>query len=302
MRHVRRIRWVLAVGCCIAAMGGGIVAAAETPEQLLASAKQAFDRKDFSRARRLAQRVVERHAASPVVVDAWLVVVDSLLETQDHTGAFEQCEKLLEAHPQTKYRTAILRREYEIGEVLAASQYSVAFVKVKRLQEGVKALERVIEHAPFGTLADRAVYAIGEAYFNDGDYEAARDHYDRLLKQYPNSELIIRARVRRATCNQKLVAGSPYDMRPVERAKADMDVLVKLSGNREVAAQAAEMGELLARGDYETGLFYFGRANIEGGVRYMKAVIVRYPETEYAARALRIMEFLGAAAEREEKP
>jgi outer membrane protein assembly factor BamD (BamD/ComL family) len=302
MRHARRIHWLLAAACGFAALGGGRLVAAETPEQLLASAKQAFDRKDFSRARRLAQRVVDKHPASAVVVDAWLVVVDSLLESQEHTAAFEQCEKLLEAHPQTKYRTAVLRREFEIGQVLAASQYSVAFVRFKRLQEGVKILERVIEHAPFGTLADRAVYAIGEAYFHDGDYEAARDQYDRLLKHYPNSELIIRARVRRATCNQKLVAGSPYDMRPVEQAKADMDVLVKLSGNKEVAAQAAQMGELLAQGDYETGLFYFGRANIEGGVRYMKAVINKYPDSEYAGRARRILEFLGAEAKSQEKP
>jgi outer membrane protein assembly factor BamD (BamD/ComL family) len=148
----------------------------------------------------------------------------------------------------------------------------------------------VIEHAPFGPLADDAVYAIGEAYYRQADYERALEHYERLIKQYRDSALLIRARVRRAACNAKLSEGAPYDLEPAEQAKKDMDLLVRLSGDEELAGQAREMRDVLARSDYETGLFYFERRNIHAGIRYLGAVVARYPESEYAKRARRILE------------
>lgn len=301
MRHGGPLACALAVAAGILVPAGPLRAAEETPEQLVASAKQAFDRKDYRQARRLASRVVARHATSPVVVDAWLVVVDSLMEERDLSRAYNECEKLLTAHPDTKHRTAILRREFEIGDALAASRGRFLLFTISRLEDGVQILERVIERAPYGPLADHAVYAIGEAYFREGDWDQARAAYDRLLKDYPNSELLVRARVRRAACNQKLIQGPAYDLKPVEEARRDMDLLAGQSGNERLATHARQMRDVLARGDYESGIFYFRRINPEAGVRYMKAVIARFPDSEYATRAKRILAAVETAA-REETP
>jgi outer membrane protein assembly factor BamD (BamD/ComL family) len=45
----------------------------------------------------------------------------------------------------------------------------------------------------------------------------------------------------------------------------------------------------MALGDYDSGLFYFNRYSIEGGVRYMRAVMARYPDSQYSERAERIL-------------
>jgi len=273
------------------------------PVQTLAAAKRAFDLKHYRRARRLASLVVTRHPTSPVVVDAWLVVIDSHIARRNWSRAYQECEKLLAAHPQTKYRTSVLQREFQIGQQMAKAHAWVLVFRVKRLEEGVKVLERVIEHAPFGPLAPKALYAIGEAYYHDGNYQAARDFYDRLLKQYPRCELVIRARVRRATCNQRLAEGPPYDLAPAEAARRDMEDLARLSGNRRVAEYARSLRDTMAQADYDSGLFYFRRFTIEGGVRYMKAVIARYPDSDYAHRARRILALvqrLTKAAQEEE--
>lgn len=264
----------------------------ETAEQRLLAAKQAFDRKDYSRARSLASRIVTREPASPVAVEAWLVVIDSYTEQENWTRAFEECEKLLTAHPHTKYRMAVLRRELQLGEAIAASHVPMLFFRLSRLEEGVKVLERVIEHAPFSPLAERALYAIGEARFRDGDYAAARDAYERLLKDYPNSDLVIRARVRRATCNQRLALGPPYDLTPAQAAQADMEDLARMSGSERVARYARELRDMMARAEYESGIFYFNRYGLESGVRYMNSVVARYPGTEYAERASRILDLV----------
>ncbi len=261
----------------------------QPPEQVLSDAKRAYDRKAYGRARRLAARIVDRAPTSPVAEDAWLVVIDSHIARRNWPRAFEECEKLLARHPQTRHHGAILRREFQIGEALAASHVWLLFFRLSRLDEGIRVLERVIEHAPFGPLADRALYAIGEARFRDGDYRAAAEAYDRLLKQYPNSDLVIRARVRRATANQRLAEGPAYDSVPAEAARRDMEDLARMSGSKRVARYARDLRDMTARGDYDSGLFYFSRYSIDGGVRYMKAVMARYPDTELADRAERIL-------------
>lgn len=274
---------LLAAGC------GGPWTARLTPEQTLAEAKRAYDRKNYSRARATAQRLLRRGPASPLAVDARLVVIDSYMAQKSWPRAYQECERLLDAHPQTKHRSAVLQREFDIAKALTASHAYVLFFRVSRREEGVKAFERIIEHAPFGPLADRALYEIGEAHYRAEDYQAAHDAYDRLLRQYPNSPLVIRARVRRATTNQRLAEGPAYDLAPAEAARRDMDDLARMSGNERVAQYARSLRDTMAQADYDSGLFYFERFSIEGGTRYMKAVMARYPDSEYSERAERIL-------------
>ena len=283
-------------GWPLAALGLGLalVAGCGNParvpaEQRLADARRAFSRGSYGRARSQANRVLRWHPTSPVVADAWLVVIDCYIAQRNWPRAFEQCEKLLAAHPQTKQYTAVLRREFQIGEALAAARVWLFFFTAKRTEEGVRVLERVIERAPAGPMADRAVYAIGEAYFRAEDYEKARAAYARLLKDYPNGSLVIRARVRRATANQRLAEGPAYDDEPARAARRDMEDLARMSGNERVARYAHDLRDMTARGDYDAGLFYFSRYSIDGGARYMKAIMARYPDSEYSDRAERIL-------------
>ena len=285
-----RMGWPLAALGVGLALAAGCGSPSRVPaEQRLADARRAFGRKSYGRARSQAKRVLRWHPTSPVAADAWLVVIDSYIAQRNWPRAFEECEKLLAAHPQTKHYTAVLRREFQIGESLAAARVWLLFFTAKRTEEGVRVLERVIERAPTGPMADRAVYAIGEAHFRDRDYAKARAAYERVLKEYPNGSLVIRARVRRATANQRLAEGPAYDHEPAQAARRDMEDLARMSGNERVARYARDLRDMTARGDFDAGLFYFGRYSIDGGVRYMKAIMARYPDSEYADRAERIL-------------
>jgi outer membrane protein assembly factor BamD (BamD/ComL family) len=276
-------------------------AAQVTPDGLLASAKGAFDRQEYVSARQLARRVVRQHPTAPQVVDAWLVLIDSLAKLENHPRAAQECERLLAAHPQTRHRSAILRREFEIGKALAHSHARLLFFRFSRREEGAEVLEKVIAHAPFGPLADDSILAIAEAHLAARDFAVARDQYDRLLKHYPDSDLAIAARVRRAVCNMHLSAGAAYDPEPAEEARKDLELLSRVSGDAEIAARARAVRDVMAQGDYEAGLYYLRQGNLEGGVRYLEAVVAKYPDSEYAARARRLLA-TARDAQAKEKP
>ncbi len=283
-----------------AALGLSCLGAGATSRQLLLEAKNHFDRQEYSRARRLAQKVAKADPTSPVALEAWLLVVDCYMKEDKPLKAYQECERLLSAHPRTKYRSAIVKREFTIGRQICLARARKGLFGLVGAQEGIDILNKVVERAPFGPLADDAVFTIGEAYFIGGDYEAARDQFDHLIKNYPRSELAVRARVRRAYCNARLVEGAPYDLTPVVEAKRDLEALSRISGDETLRRQASEMRDILARSDYEAGLLYFRKGNIEAGMRYMRAVRARYPKSEYAERARRIIELV-TAAEAEER-
>lgn len=282
-------RWAAVLAAAWCTLGPAVPALAAEPADTLEEAKKAFDRKRYERAASLAKRVVKRHPATREAEEAYLVWIDALFERAKYSSAFDAAEKMLDNYPRSRLRTAALRRELKLGDALTRAELDLLVVSLSRLEEGVKVLERVVERAPFGPLADDAVLTIADAYLRVGKYVEAREQYDRLLRSYPNSPLGLRARVSRALCNYRLSRQAAYDTAPAEQAKRELEILSKVSGDEELARRTDEMRDLLAHGDYATGLFYVRRGNFKGAARYMEAVVAKYPKSEYAGRAKRII-------------
>ncbi len=287
------MRWAAALAAATCLAGGRAVA--DEPSEMLAEARKAFDRKGYERAVSLARRVIRRHGDSEAAEEAYLVLIDGLIEQTQYISAYEACEKMLDAYPRSRHRTGVLRREVKIGDSLTRAELDLYLTRLSRLSEGVNVLNRVVERAPFGPLADDAVLTIADAYMRAARYEEARDEYGRLLRQYPNSPLGLRARVSRALCSYRMSNEAAYDTAPAEQARRELEILSRVSGDEELARRMAEMRDLLAHGDYATGLFFVRQGNLGGAARYMEAVVAKYPKSEFAGRAKRIIAEIRAA-------
>jgi outer membrane assembly lipoprotein YfiO len=262
-----------------------------SPRELLAEAKRAADRNEPAAAQKLAEQVIAQAGDPALTEEARLMLVDALVAQGHHLPAYEQCEKFLDAHPRSAQRSNVLRREFDIAQALAEPRGSATAISASRLQDAVRVFEKVIEHAPFGPLADQAIFAMAEAHRQRRDYEEARDGYERLLKNYPHSSLSRRAIVGRTACNYRLSQSSPNDTKAAEDASRDLDLLAKSPGEAaDLVEQRHALRDTIARGDYEAGLFYFRSDNVTAGLRYIEAVLVKYPDSTYAARARRIFE------------
>lgn len=287
---------VLATGLlAVASLVQGAAPAPDSARGMLAVARAAYEAKAYGQAQGLAEKLLERYPDSGVATEGWLLLIDALASQDKYMAGFEQCEKLLKAQPGTRSRSEVLRREFELGKSLCQSRGSVLVFSYSRLQDGVRVLERVVEHSPFGPLADDAVFAIAEAQRQQGNYEDARDQYEHLLKNYSRSDLARRAMIGRAACNYHLTQGAPYDPTPAEEAAKDFDILARAAGGaKEVTERRDALHDVIARGSYDAGIFYFRNGNVEAGMRYLASVIAKYPRTKYADRARRILKEVAA--------
>lgn len=100
------------------------------------------------------------------------------------------------------------RARYEFGNSL--------FLAAGRPDSAATWYRRVLREDGEQSVARRALYGLAEAYWAQGDTAAARETYERLVEQYPASELVGRARRRLdqqgepTTENRSLQADSLY--------------------------------------------------------------------------------------------
>ena len=280
-------------------------AADESPRALFRSARKALHRKDYAAAQRLARRLLSQHEGSPLRVEAHLLLIEALHERGRPLAAARECQALLDSRPDTRHRGTVLFYMLRAGKALTEATGTVLVFRYSRAAEGIDVLEKVVERSPFGQWADDAVFAIAEALRRKGDFAEARDQYERLLRNYSHSKHLRLARYGRALCNAQLAGDAPYDVDPARKAAEDFDILTHAWGKKELLTRPRNaIREKLARADYQSGIFYFRRENLEAGVRYMHAVIDRYPKSAYATRARRILDRIKElrTPQREEKP
>ena len=121
------------------------------------------------------------------------------------------------------------------GQVDHQKLYNIAYLDVTKgnYKMAIKGFEDYLQSFPNTSLADNAVYWIGECYYIQKDYPQSQKWYEKLIKEYPKSEHIASARLK--------FAMSMYNQRYITKAKQYFLDVVKDYPGTEEANQAAEM-------------------------------------------------------------
>lgn len=136
------------------------------------------------------------------------------------------------------------RARYEFGNSL--------FLAAGRPDSAAVWYRRVLEEDGEHPVARRALYALAEAYWEQGDTTAAQQAYERLIRQYPSSDLTVRAR-------QRLSRGG---------------------------AQSGEQRSVSADSMYARAYRGWEQGAWRSSLKNLLDVARRYPDTEAAPRAL----------------
>lgn len=97
----------------------------------------------------------------------------------------------------------------------------------------IKGLNEYLKSYPQTSLADNALYWIGECHYTQKDYTKAQESYERLLKDYPQSENIPAAKLKLGMCL--------YNLKSKTKAKQYFQDVAKNYPGTDEANQAAEM-------------------------------------------------------------
>ena len=138
--------------------------------------------------------------------------------------------------------------------------------------------------------ADSAQFFMAECRYLREEYILAAFEYDILLRTMPSSNLVSRARFRRATCfyelSPKSILDQNYSRKAIDEYQAFLeyhptDTLVSLAEQRINA-----LNTKLAEKDFENGMTYMHMEYYKAASYYFDVVLDKYHDTQYAEPAL----------------
>ena len=218
---------------------------------------------------------------------------EAALAAGRHYESYELYRTLIQSFPTSRRIPGVIERLFLIGRAYAEgkARKPSLFLGVETLDRefGITLLSNFQKARPRHALADDAMHYIAVAHEGLEHYPDARDAWDRLTVDYPESEWAQTAQFRAALTYVHESEGPAYDTSLL------LTGLAKLRAYRDrypTGNHAAEAGEEIARLEQELGAFtveqarfYLRRGQDYSAQLYARAVVRDYPDTQAASDA-----------------
>lgn len=173
-------------------------------------------------ARKVFTVVFEDFPASPMAGEAQFQAAECAYGDGRYYAAGELFARYIEDRPLSAHVELVEKRMYDIGEYLIEDGkrglWGLGFLTTSG--DGIALLRRLSTLVPTGTYADDALMRVGRWYAEERDYSGAEGILDQLIKEYPDSEWRLEARLLLAWTFRRDNRGPEYDAESLRRARA----------------------------------------------------------------------------------
>jgi len=266
-----------------------------TPEEQLAWALAFYEAKDYERAIHEMGALVRQFPRSKEASEGQFYLGRAYEGIENYVAAFKAYEEVIKKYPNSSRIQEIIEYEYRIANLF----YSGKKRKVIRnfgpeilpsYQKAVEIYTQVIQHAPYGPYAELSQYKIGQCYKKIEDYEKAREAFEKLIKEYPRSELKDDAKYQIALVTFHLSRDASYDVQATDQAIAEFSKFVEEHPESELVQESLdavkELENRKAEKSFEIASFYDKQGHLQAAIVYYNKVIEEYSESVWAERAL----------------
>jgi outer membrane protein assembly factor BamD len=262
----------------------------------LAVAQEAFDKKDYSLAKKAARRVIVVWPLSDYAPQAQYLVARCHEELKQDELAFEDYQALLQKYPKSADYHEILRREFEIcnrfldGQRFKLWNYIPTFPSMDKT---VGLYQKLIKNGPYSEIAPQAQLNIGTAYerktrfFNDNSpYVDAAKAYQLAADRYHDRPNIgAEALFRQGVATDKQAKTAEYDQTAAGDA---IDIFIDFMSQYPDDPRVKDAQKMIdqlkaeqARGNFEIARYYDKKHQWRGARIYYNEVVSKNPDSPY---------------------
>lgn len=264
-----------------------------TAPELLDNSRRAFESREYRDAAVGLKILLRTYPNSPEAPAALRLLLDAQFLARDYESALLTIEALLKQRPDADAVAQIVWRKYEIGSAfLAGRKRSFLGIRYSGGSFGVEILDSIVERFPFLPFSDDALFHVGGFYFRREKFDEAELIYERLIREYPESEWLGLAAFQISASALRRLKGAEYDIEPLDKAELYLLRYQRTFPDGEKADQvASELRRIDAlRGERLLGIaeFYLRHGKARPAQIYLQKIIRDHPTTEAAvsARAL----------------
>jgi outer membrane protein assembly factor BamD len=256
-------------------------------------AQDAFDKKDYRLALKAARRVVRVWPLSDYAPQAQYIVGRCYETRGVDERAFKEYQTLLEKYPKAVNYEEILKRQFDIanrflgGEWFRLWTYIPFFPSMDRTSV---LFEKIVKNGPYSDIAPQAQMKIGEAREKQSNYAEAVKAYQRAADRYNDRpQIAADATYREGIAYEKQAQTAEYDQSTAGQAIATFtDFMTLYPDDSRVPESQKTITQLRmeqARGNFEIARYYEKNKKWNGAMIYYNEVLLRDPNSPYAAQA-----------------
>jgi outer membrane protein assembly factor BamD (BamD/ComL family) len=266
-----------------------------TESKLLEEARSSLSDGDFSRAVDCSEALIERTSDSQKKQEALYLGGEARFYEEEWVKAFSHYQTLLHDFPYSPYVPRIEEHVYAIGvEYLSRSPWLFFHDLFSGRERGAEVMREFAASYPNSSKADDALAAVAGYRFGRHEYEDAVVFYQRLARNYPDSEWADLAAYRRADCWRLDTRGGGYEVHALLRAAAEYRRYLSERPRGSFVKQAQEqvvwVDEQIAIGELKIAHLYLQRDQPTGAKIHFANVALAYPNTKAAEEARRELE------------
>ncbi|MDR3211141.1 MAG: tetratricopeptide repeat protein [Planctomycetota bacterium] len=226
-----------------------------------------------------------------------------LFEMENYYTSYQAIEQVIKTYPRTGRMSDLIEIELRIAKKMLTSQAATSLfdtnqsAKADNTRRALEIVNAVLDHDPYGPMAAEAYLVKGEGLLYIGDIANARTSFDKVLDDFPRSNLVERARLGILRCDSLMGQAKPQEVyeqvqvvRELEAGRREEGVDpeeiddVEESINQLAEVEAAKMME--QAGQYKR----MGTHNAVRSAEFLyKEVARRYPRTPQAQEARELM-------------
>lgn len=277
----------------------------DTPKEQFDWAMGFYDAKDYNRAATEFDKLTKHYEFSEYAPKAQYYAGLSYENMGKYYIAFQNYQKAIDNFPHIENMDEINAREFNIAGIYAKKDNPKILGTdiMTSTDRAIEIYRKVAENAPFGPLADKSQFKMGEALKGANRYEEATLAFQKIIDDYPDSELAAKAQYEVAYCAYRASLQPAYDAGPTDRAIQIFEEFAASSKDTKLSEEAAatmkRLKDKAAEKSMLTARFYEQQNHPKSAIIYYQDVLDRYPDSVHAAAAKAKIEQLSVAKPRQ---
>ena len=263
----------------------------DTPKEQLLYSMDFFYAKEYKKALSEFKKIIKFYKRSEAASEAQYYIGRCYEELKNPYHAYENYQKVIDDYPFTQRTDEIVKRQFDIADKLYSGEKTkfigISFSAIP--EQIIDIYKKVVSNAPYSEYAPIAQFRIGELYKRVSFYQEARDAFQKILDDYPDSDMAIQAKFQVAMCASIAAGDSDYDQSLAEQAMEEFDEFAKQNPDSDLVKQALkEKKEIIEkRADYylKTAKFYERIGKFKAAAIYYNKILNELPTAPAAGIA-----------------
>ncbi len=265
----------------------------DTPKEQFDVAMEAYDAKEYKDASNEFNKLLKHYPRSVEAPDAQFYIAKILEDQGNLFGAHKEYQKVVDRYPFSERSSEVVQRQYDIGGKLLDGERNKG--KIRDALTGtdynvIEVFRAVIKNAPYGPLAAVSQYKIGLYLQEKQLYPEARDEFEKVINDYPNSEWVKPAQYQIAVSDSKRSTRAEYDQKVTQSAVEEFKEFVEIYPDAELSENAkAEIQKLRnkeAENNFVIAQFYEKQKQYQSAKLYYQIVVDEYPNSPWSSKSL----------------